>query len=94
MITSEENVYDGAAVMKLAGADVLSGIVRYDLPSAYADDNARQARLISVAKGPKNHVAVLLLAGDDLSVGRKVDDLPVSSGKRVFQNAIHGESPV
>jgi hypothetical protein len=94
MITSEEDVHDGMALMKLAGTDVLSGIVRDDLAGAHADDGARPAWLISIAEDPEGHVAVLLLAGDDLGVSWEVDDLPVSSGKRVFQNAVHGESPV
>jgi hypothetical protein len=94
MVTSEEDVYHGVALMKLAGTDVLSGIVRDDLAGAHAGDGARPAWLISVAEHPKGHVAVLLLAGDDLGVSWEVNDLPVSSGKRIFQNAVHSASPV
>jgi len=94
MITSEESVYDGAAIMKLAGADVLSGIVRDDLAGAYAGDGTRPALLNGVADGPEGHFTVLSLAGNDLGVGREINVLLVSLGKWEFQNMFHGESPV
>ena len=87
-------MHDGAAIMKLAGADVLSGIVRDDLAGAYAGDGARSTWLDGVADGPEGHLLMLRLAGDDLGVGRKINVLLVSFGKREFQNVFHGESPI
>ena len=94
MITSEEGVHHGAAIMKLAGADVLSGIVRDDLAGAYAGDGTRTPWLNGVADGPEGHVTVLRLAGDDLGVGREINGLLVSFGKRELQNVFHGASPI
>ncbi len=94
MITSEEGVHHGTAIMKQAGADVLSGIVRDGLAGAYAGDGTPTARLNGVADGPEGHVTVLRLAGDDLGVGREINGLLVRLGKWEFQNVFHGESPV
>lgn len=94
MITSEEGVHHGAAIMKLAGTEVLSGIVRDCLAGAYAGDGTRTAWLNGVADGPEGHFTVLRLAGDDLGVGREINGLLVRLGKREFQNVVHGESPV
>jgi len=94
MITSKEGVHDGVAVVKLAGTDVLSGIVRDGLAGAYAGDGTPTARLNGVADGPEGHLLMLRLAGDDLGVGRGINGLLVRLGKREFQNVFHGESPV